>query len=290
MTLSLERLLGLACLMSIAGLPGAPLADKPQRIVSMNLCVDQLLMALVEPARIASVSFLSADPNSSALAGQAQRFPLNHGLAEEILPLEPDLVLASTVTGQPTVGLLRSFGYRVVQLPLAEKLSDVAAQLTLVGEAVGEVERGRALIGEFEARLAALQPEMGAARPRAAVYGANGYTYGPGTLVGEVVEAAGFDNLAREMDLDGITHLPLEVLVAGRPDVLILGVAPHERPALAGEVLRHPALRRAFPPATRLIVPEPLWNCGAPAVAEAAERLAELRRRVVAGGRARIDG
>ncbi len=41
------------------------------RIVSTNVCTDQLLMSLVPVDRIASVSFLAADPQVSLYAEQA---------------------------------------------------------------------------------------------------------------------------------------------------------------------------------------------------------------------------
>lgn len=266
--------MGMLCMV----LATVPAAAKPQRIVSMNLCADQLLLQLVEPERIASVSFLSADPNLSVLHEQARRFPLNHGLAEEILPLEPDLVLASTVTSRPSTELLRRLGYRVVALPLADDLSEVRAQVMRVAEAVGEPERGRALLAEFDARLGAIAAPPRDERPAAAVYWANGYTYGTGELVDTLLTAAGFDNLAGRLGLARIRRLPLEVLVTERPDFLVIGRAPVEHPALANEILEHPALAAAFPDRVRLAMPTPLWNCGTPLVAEAVERLAALRR------------
>ncbi|MES9971754.1 MAG: hypothetical protein ABW092_17100, partial [Candidatus Thiodiazotropha sp.] len=70
-------------------------AGPPQRVVSVNLCSDQLLLMLAEPQQVASVSYLSRDPDSSFVADQASRYPLNHARAEEIIRLQPDLVLVT---------------------------------------------------------------------------------------------------------------------------------------------------------------------------------------------------
>ena len=69
---------------------------RPQRIVSMNLCTDELLMRLVDPSRIASVTYLSQQSVNAPLGldSIASKLKINHGLAEEILMQKPDLVLA----------------------------------------------------------------------------------------------------------------------------------------------------------------------------------------------------
>ena len=85
-------LVGLACL-STGPLPA--LADGPTRIVSMNVCTDQLLVELVDPERIASISYLAADARSLAIADRVQGLHLNHGAAEEIVALHPDLIVTS---------------------------------------------------------------------------------------------------------------------------------------------------------------------------------------------------
>ncbi|RLA20277.1 MAG: ABC transporter substrate-binding protein, partial [Gammaproteobacteria bacterium] len=87
----------------IALLPGAAFSAKPQRIVSLNLCADQLLLQLAEPKAIASLTHLAADPELSYLAEEATNYPLNYGSAEEILQLDPDLILAGSFTARPAV-------------------------------------------------------------------------------------------------------------------------------------------------------------------------------------------
>ncbi|MFM2128529.1 MAG: hypothetical protein RL477_75, partial [Pseudomonadota bacterium] len=99
----------------VLGPCAAARADKPQRIVSINLCTDQLAMLLVPAERIVSLSFLAADPASSAMAELGARFHLNHGLAEEILPLDPDIVLAGPHGAGAAIALLRRLGRPVFQ-------------------------------------------------------------------------------------------------------------------------------------------------------------------------------
>ena len=74
-------------------------AETPQRIVSLNICTDELLLRLVEPSRVASVTWLSRDPSLSNIAALAAAVPVNHGSAEEVIPSAPDLVDRARQTG-----------------------------------------------------------------------------------------------------------------------------------------------------------------------------------------------
>ncbi len=55
-------------LVMMALLAATPAAAQPQRIASMNLCTDQMVLLLADKSRIVSVSFLGADPAESPLA------------------------------------------------------------------------------------------------------------------------------------------------------------------------------------------------------------------------------
>ena len=81
----------------------AAFADAPARVVSMNLCTDQLAMLLAAPGQLISVSHLASDPMASTMVAEAQAYPVNRGGAEQILLMEPDLVLAGSYTSLASV-------------------------------------------------------------------------------------------------------------------------------------------------------------------------------------------
>ena len=54
-------------------------------VASLNLCTDEYLLLLARPQEIASVSFLSQDPQESPLWKLARRHPSNRGSLEDIL-------------------------------------------------------------------------------------------------------------------------------------------------------------------------------------------------------------
>src|SRR5262245_36777292 len=94
---SLQRILaaGMAVLaVSAVVVAGSQAHAKPQRIVSINSCVDEMVLRLAERRNVASVTWLSLNPESSNVSDLARGIPINHGLTEEILPMAPDIVIA----------------------------------------------------------------------------------------------------------------------------------------------------------------------------------------------------
>src|SRR4029453_1275136 len=83
-----------AVLAAVMHLGATDSGQKPKRVVSLNLCVDELLLRLADPRNLASATWLARDPANSNVAELAQSIPVNHGLVEEIIPLNPDLVIA----------------------------------------------------------------------------------------------------------------------------------------------------------------------------------------------------
>jgi iron complex transport system substrate-binding protein len=146
--------LGLA--LALAGAMAGAAPDRPPaRVVSINLCTDQLAMMLAAPGQLVSVSDLAADPHSSAMAREARAFPANHGRAEEVYLLRPDLVLAGAYSDPATVAMLRRVGLRVVQFDTARSLADTRDRIAQMARLLGREAAGAALIEDFDARLAA---------------------------------------------------------------------------------------------------------------------------------------
>jgi len=255
-------------------------AAPPQRIVSINICGDLLALSLAPRSRIASVSFLAADPIMSPIAKLADGVPLNYGKAEEVLAFEPDLVLAGRYTTRATVALLERLGYTVIELDIAESLADVRTQIRVAAAAMGVVAAGEDMIATLDARIEAAAAEQHESRPLAAVYGPNGFTPGPRTLSGSLIELAGFENLAARAGILYWGNLPLESLLLARPDVLIVETERNHAHALASQILAHPALLDLRDRITVAAVPRPLWSCPGPWIVDAMDKLAAARAAV----------
>ncbi|MET4102153.1 iron complex transport system substrate-binding protein [Roseovarius sp. MBR-78] len=246
----------------------------PARVVSINLCTDQLAMMLAAPGQLVSVSRLAADPHSSAMAREARAFPANQGRAEEVYLLRPDLVLAGAYSDPATVGMLRRIGLRVEQFDTARSLDDTRARIAQMAGVLGREAAGRALIARFDARLAALRRQ--GPSHSAALYHPNGYSLGGGTLADDILRAAGFDNIARDLGLRGGGTLALERLVMAAPELLIRA-EPLPGASRSEAVMAHPALERLSAGTAGLRITSPDWICGTPHVLGAVETLVRAR-------------
>ena len=252
----------------------------PQRIVSINICGDLLALSLAPRAHIASITFLAADEVMSPIAELAEGVPRNYGMAEEVLALDPDLVLAGRYTARATVNLLKRLGYTVLEFDIAESMDDARAQIRVAAAAMGVIEAGENMIAKLDARIQAARPRPGQERPLAVVYGPNGFTLGPRSLSGSLIEIAGFENLAARAGILRVGQLPLEQLLLARPDVLLVESESLHAPAMATLVLSHPALRNLRHRITVAEIPRPLWSCPGPWLADALDHLAAARTSV----------
>ncbi|MCA1300527.1 ABC transporter substrate-binding protein [Stappia indica] len=246
----------------------------PERVVSMNLCTDQLALLVAAPGQLRALSHLASDETVSVLSARARALPRNHGLAEEILRLDPDLVIAGTYTTRATVNLLKRLGVRVAEFAPARSFADIRENLTRMGALLQREERARALAATFDRELARLRTgTRDTRRPVLGSYAANSYTTGGGTLEAEIVTAAGFRHLGTELGLSGATRLPLESLIVANPDYVMSWRRWTATPARSGEILTHPALQKWFGPERRLWSDDRYWICGAPFTVEAVAAL-----------------
>jgi iron complex transport system substrate-binding protein len=259
-----------------AGWPLGTARGVPQRIVSLNVCTDQILIDLVPAERIAGLSWLATDPTLSAIARRAGTFAGVRDNAEEVLALDPDLVIAQEYSATATVSLLQRLGRKVLMVPTATDFEGIRRAVRSIAAAVGEFRRGEAIVERFDARLAAVKVPAGH-RPTALAYEVSSLAAGPSTLLDAAMTVAGFDNLARTDDLGPAGRLPLETLVAAPPDLLILANGPKEFRSVAADNLRHPALDRLLQRRPSLHIAMPEWLCGTPEVAGAVEKLAAAR-------------
>lgn len=259
---------------------GGTAPPQPARVVSVNLCTDQLALMLAAPGQLQSVTRLAHDPDSSSMYTDALAYPTNGSGAEEVYLLKPDLVVAGTFTAPTTVEMLRGLGIEVVLFAPAQALSDVPERLRQMGEVLGRTAEAEKLIAEFNASLKGLSaaPES---RPRAALTYVNNYSSGRHSLAGDILHTAGFDNVAEEVGLGSVGVLSLEQLVLLRPDVIIQG-RNYPGAARAEDNLDHPALRALRGTYHAGELTDSDWICGTPHVIDALSSMVALREKVIA--------
>lgn len=249
-----------------------------KRIVSINLCFDPLLIKLVEPARVDSLYFLSANPQFSSVSEQAKKYNLNRGLAEDIVPRNPDLILAGTYTSPELKTLLKQLGLRVELLELPRNLDDISTHIRRFGTLVDRPAEAEVMAQALEQKLAQLDAAQKNIKPVPGFwYSSNGVVVGADTVENELMTRAGFHNLALDKNIIGFKQIDLEELILAQPKVLIIEASDVQAFSLAQEYVQHPALRSNNVKIIRL--PSTL-SCVAPVAADAIENLMQQRQRL----------
>lgn len=272
-------LAALATAIALLGGASAASAEAPKRVVSLNLCTDQLAMLLAADGQLYSVSHLATDETASVLAKEAVPFVANHGLAEEIFLMKPDLILSGTYTTRATVDILKRLGFRVEEFQPESSFADIRANIRRMGSLLGREAKAEELVRGIDATLANV-PTGKADAPTIAPYYANQFTSGRDTLAGEVVTRAGLINMGEKLGFQGTQKLSLEQLVMAKPD-LIAAHNAYAAPSLAYEAQVHPAFRAALQGKNLIDIPDKYWICGGPFTAEAVKLLSDAAGRAM---------
>jgi iron complex transport system substrate-binding protein len=241
----------------------APVLARPARVVSLNPCIDSVLVQVADRGQVAAISHWSQDPDGTSLPlALARSFPAQGGTAEEVIALKPDLVLLTPYTPLATRDALARLGVRTLSIGVPATIPESIAQVRVIADAVGQPARGAALVAEIEAGLR--QTRRAGARP-ALMRMASGFVPGPGSLSEALMAHAGLLSLSADYGLKGAGVIGLEGLALKPPPLLIT-----DRP----EAL-HPVVARL--PVTVAAFDRGLLNCGGPSLVPAAERLAAIR-------------
>jgi iron complex transport system substrate-binding protein len=263
----------LSALLALVLLGAAPAPRVPQRIVSLNLCADQYLIALADPAQIAALTRFARDPQLSAGAAAAIHLPVSRGSAEDVLALRPDLLVIAPGPQRETARAIAGRAIPTLTVDFADDYADIVAQTRAVATAIGHPARGEALVRRMDAALADLP--RGAGRGRvAAYYQRRGYLTGTGTLVDDLLRRTGLVNLAARLGKPALARVSLEEIAQARPDYLVVETATDRIVDQGSEMLHHPILRTT----PRLRVPEAWTVCGGPAYVRAAASLTRQLR------------
>jgi iron complex transport system substrate-binding protein len=263
-------LIALAVILS-SGPVGA--AGAPVRVVSMNLCADELVLRLADRDQVLAVTYLARDPRGSTVASEAVGLPVTRGLTEEVVALKPDLVIAGAFTTRTTVGMLKRVGAPVLELGVPADLNGVRAQIRQVATALGHPERGEAMVAALDARLATIVPARQSLR--ALVMRPNAFTVAPGGLGDALIRAAGLANVSAEIGRDRFGQVPLEAAALANPDLIVVDEGSPGWPSLADTLLHHPVFKALALAHRTVDIPNRFWTCPGPQVAEVVARLAD---------------
>ncbi len=189
-------------------------AQKALRIVSLDFCSDQFVLKLVDRSRILALS-PDAVKDFSYMREAAKGLPHVRPTAEDVLILEPDLIVRSYGGGPNAEGFFNSAGVPVITLGWASDIDGIMSVMRKTSEKLGEPERGLAVVNDMQARISALKTPS--AQREALYMTPTGVTTGEGSLIHEMIVTAGLTNFQTQ---PGWRSLPLERLVYDKPDMI----------------------------------------------------------------------
>jgi iron complex transport system substrate-binding protein len=208
------RLTSIAALLVLLA-SNAVLATPPaQRVVSLDYCADQFVLKMLPRSRILAVS-PDAEKHFSYMRDSADGIRKVRPLAEDVLTIQPDLVVRSYGGGPNVTRFFERAGIPVLQIPYANDLDGIRATMQFIANRLGVPEQGIEIIAEMNSRLSKIANSN---EDRSALYMTpTGATSGPGTLIHEMLQAAGLENFERQT---GWRSIPLERLAYEQPDVV----------------------------------------------------------------------
>jgi len=263
----------LLALLLAACAPAAPAPPKDPAhptIVSLNPCLDAILVEIAPPDQVLALSHYSRDLASSSIPAEtAARYSVTGGTAEEVIAAQPDLVLASIFLPQPTHAALEQAGLRVETFGSPTSIAESADQVRKVAALAGRADEGEALA----ARIAAAPPPPGPPVD-ALLWQPGEIVAGEQTLVAELLREAGFSSDAARRGLKQADRVSLEAVLADPPGVLLV----------AGDAAgqRHPLVQDTYKSMVVAPFDPSLIYCGGPTILKARARLDEIRARVEA--------
>ena len=258
--------LGLVLLAVFAALlRSAPLGAEPapaKQVISLNLCTDQLLMALADPGQIAALSPLARDPLLSNMAEEAQTFRIIKPSSETLLQIQPDLVLTAPYEHRLTRQILTNHRIEIMTMGVWTSLEAGKEQIRQLARRLGHIDRGQMLINRIDEAMSRVMP-VSTARSMLEI---ERRLYAPGTqsLVADLVRQWGLTNHADRLGVGQGGFVALERLLGDRPDVLLVTDSSPMVEDMGIALLRHPALNTVFDEKRRIGIPTRLSLCGGP--------------------------
>lgn len=201
---------------------------KPERIISLTLATDEILVELVDRARIQALEIYADDPGLSNIVEIAKTFPVKlNAEIEKIIDLQPDLVFVADWKEKEFVQQLKDANIPVFIFKAPVSFDELNKAITDIATLTDEVEKGKAMIEGINTKLKDIAEKINTIKPEDKLtvldYSFYGTTYGKGTSFDELVTKAGLINAAVKA---GMTEpwpaVSKEQVIEMDPDIIFL--------------------------------------------------------------------
>ena len=223
---------------------------KPERIVSLSISTDEILLDLVEPKRIVALTKYVDDEGISNATDKAKAVKgrVQAGNPEAILALRPDLILLPDFSSADTIQSLREMQQPVYVYKTPYNLAAVRACIQELGQVVGEKEAASQILAKMDARLNKLRQQLGnippAQRKQVVFMGDKGAYYSPEHSFNDICKYAQVHNALAQLHFTKPVTVAQEEIVRLNPDAFILSGwvdSTDQEPNALAHNLRHDA-------------------------------------------------
>lgn len=259
-----RTVMGAGALLICIVTPMLTLADErapPKQILSVNLCADQMLIALAPKERIVALGPFARDPVLSFFSRRAEAFPQVRARSEALFQIEADAITVGPFDNAFMRQMMRRRQIEEIVVGRWTSTAEVLQGVSSFADAIDERLAGEKLIAEIQTGLKALQGLVDRRpAPSFLMLHRRGFV-GEGGLVSELLEMAGLIDAAKGQSS---RFLSVESIIALRPDLLVVSGRNLKAEDRGLELLEHPALALLYPGERRITTPDVLTICGGP--------------------------
>lgn len=219
----------------------------PQRIVSVTLASDEILLDILDDRkRLAAVTYLADDESISNVVDKARGIKKIHANLEQIVELTPDLVVTADYLGSDFIQLLRAAGLNTIVLNEVKDIDSITDNIELLGEAVCEEEDAREIIKKMKNGIADINSRHnpGSSRPEVLFYSAPGFTAGPNSIIDQLITIAGGENAFQSESFIRSSRISLEYIVETDPDMIIVSNFSPSEPDFEKKFIENSAIKQ----------------------------------------------
>ncbi|MDM8569347.1 ABC transporter substrate-binding protein [Thiotrichales bacterium HSG1] len=221
------------------------ITSQPQRIVSLTLATDEILLAICPPKRIAAISNMSTDSNYSNIIAQSNKIPNKTTTnVEHILNFKPDLVFVASYSQSEMIELLQKTNTSVFRFSNFNSIADIKKNIRTVGFAIGEDKKAATIVAQMEHDIKAIQNNIPINKktPRIMSYSLGNYTAGSDTTFDDMTKLVGAVNIVAEQGIKQHIKVSNEYILAWRPKFIISHARKNRFKITKQQMLANPAI------------------------------------------------
>ena len=267
---------------SLASIPMTALASdrntNPQsRVITTNICIDSLVVALIGTKNLVAVSALADDDRYSHISDKVKNLQKVTFNAEMIYALDPSLVLASNFSSAKTKSALKKLGVNVRLISFARSVEDIEKNIFILGDLLNAESQAQELTSLLKS------PRVNAKHVKQVIalqYSTNRFVHGHNSLISSIIRRSGFKSYSEFLGYNEGRYISAEALVKSAPDMLILD-GDKSFSNKSGPTLYHPALLKGKNKTKALFIETKYWSCGTPKVVDLIARLSSEYKKLV---------